>query len=259
MAIAFDAIGVGFGEGAKPASFTHVCTGSNLMLIVFAWYQATSGAEGATATYNGVSMTKLQHSDWSGAGVRTMECFYLAAPATGSHTVSVTGSVALIGASSISYTGVVQGAPEANAAISITGGAYSASVTTVASNAWIVSGAIANTGSGFTTGSNTTKRQEISGDDYATLDNNGTLTNNPGSNTLALTDSHNWRGVIISLAPLVSVSPSVSDTSVSSDSLNMGTGEILSDTSTTSDTVHIGFGWGNSSKNTSTWTNTSKP
>ncbi len=202
--ITFDAIGVGATEGASPAVWSHTVTGNNPILFVFTHYPATSAGAAATATYNGVSMTKLQHSDWSGSGARTVECFYLLSPATGAHNVSVSAT-SNVGGWSVSYDDVSQVAPEANAAIAIASNAnYSADITTIAQNAWLVSGFDSASGSSWTAGTNTTIRQQVASDMAIIADNNGVYSNNPGANTIAVNGSAGavkWLGIIVSFAP----------------------------------------------------------
>ena len=91
------------------------------------------------ATYNGVAMTlvvKFQSAGW-----RWMYLFYLAAPATGAHTLTVnwTGST-YCEINAASYTGVSQtGQPGANATNSNSGAStLTSTVTTVADNSWCV-------------------------------------------------------------------------------------------------------------------------
>lgn len=142
MAIAFDAQGGIDADVGTGHSWTHICTGSNLILIVgFRNTKAAGGEDVTGVTYNSVAMTKLYGSLLGNGGKDYDYFYYLINPATGSHTVSVNtaGSTTLYGRSA-SYTGVKQsGFPDAQAqAQSSTGTSITASVTTVADNCWLV-------------------------------------------------------------------------------------------------------------------------
>jgi len=95
-------------------SWTHTCTGSNLVLTVEANLQGTTGFSISGITYNSVALTTGAISGL-GQGVMT-HLWYLKGPTTGANTVSVTiqlpagGSVGgMTGA--ISLTGVDQTTP----------------------------------------------------------------------------------------------------------------------------------------------------
>jgi hypothetical protein len=128
------------GDGV--ASFSHTCTGSNLLLIV-AVNNPNQDITGVT--YNGVAMT--QQLAPTGAG--NLAVYSLLNPATGSNTVAATGmggssSVMIIAAS---YTGVKQTAfPDSknNDTTNLT--PRTLSTTVVASNCWLI-----NCGAGIAT------------------------------------------------------------------------------------------------------------
>lgn len=88
-AVTFDAISTAT-AGNLP-SFSHTCTGSNRLLLVEVtdWNVGPLAAYATGCTYNGVSMTVLDAYTTTPAGFRR---FYLYAPASGSNTVTVTGS-----------------------------------------------------------------------------------------------------------------------------------------------------------------------
>jgi hypothetical protein len=122
-------------------SFSHTCTGANLLLKVDVHWLGSGADRTITAiTYNGVAMTpvgaKLQWMTWE-----NLQMFYLAGPATGANLVAVTfsGAVTYSSAGGTSLTGVDQGSPlDASNSATGTGTAPSVSVTTIADNAWIV-------------------------------------------------------------------------------------------------------------------------
>lgn len=112
MAIVLDttasSITTGF-NGTITKTWTHVCTGSNLLLVVTAglWQDTAGTGTISAASYNSVALTKaVQNAEVS----MDAEIWYLIAPASGSHTVSVTvtGDTDAIKLASSSFTGVVQ-------------------------------------------------------------------------------------------------------------------------------------------------------
>lgn len=133
MSIALDTVTT---PAQGTTSFSHTCTGSNLVLIV----SVTSDNANVTAvTYNGVSMTLGTSATGGSSSVNTY-LYYLLNPATGSHTVSVSGGSGGPGCISASYTGVKQtGFPDAsNHQITASSPSSSTSLTVVANGCWIV-------------------------------------------------------------------------------------------------------------------------
>jgi hypothetical protein len=138
MAAALDTsaqgVATGFAVGPRTVTYSHTCTGSNLILVVWvAIWQDTAGTGSVTAiTYNGVSLTNAIPSNRSTS--MASEMWYLIAPATGANTLSVTvtGATDGIRVASASFTGVLQVSPlgvtatnpstAGNPAISITSG-----------------------------------------------------------------------------------------------------------------------------------------
>lgn len=147
MAIAFDAASTGVVTGFNGApgttNITHVCTGSNLVLVLWvAVFQDTAPTGTVSAaTYNGVSLTKVIPSFNSVAVAGEM--WILAAPASGSHTlaVTVTGAVDGIRFEAASFTGVLQVSP-LGATNTSTGssGSPAVSITSATANSVLVSG-----------------------------------------------------------------------------------------------------------------------
>ena len=111
MAVAFDAVGPGATGATGPTSpltFTHVCGASATHLLVGAtWDGATDTGATMSATYNTVAMTSLGVWHTGGGTAGFLQVWYLASPATGSHSVQVTAtnSPAGINAGSVSFTG----------------------------------------------------------------------------------------------------------------------------------------------------------
>lgn len=143
MAIAFDAASSVLNQSDITSPYTmswsHTCTGSNLVLVVAA-HMSDPGDTIAGVTYNGVALTKIVEQ--ANAGASLISLWYLVNPDTGANTITVTcdNSFSTCNGTAISLTGVAQtgtvensGSTEADTANNI-----ATSVTTVAANAWIV-------------------------------------------------------------------------------------------------------------------------
>jgi len=94
------------------STFTHVNTGSNLALIVAIMMPGTDPGTW-TVTYNSVAMTLIGNTTFQNnvpVDVARLYLFGLAAPASGSNTVSVTSSLGTLNTdlSAISFTGADQ-------------------------------------------------------------------------------------------------------------------------------------------------------
>jgi hypothetical protein len=114
MAIAQDAVSKNRTTSSTATlTWSHVCTGSDLTLIVFACWGDSAGSSPTVSalTYNAVSLTfgaRAQQS-FGGDNYSTVEAWYLDDPATGSNTVSITLSEtadsAWLAGYAVSYTG----------------------------------------------------------------------------------------------------------------------------------------------------------
>jgi hypothetical protein len=143
MAIAFDTSSYGKNTNTSPITFSHTCTGSNLILFVGVTMRAPSGTPTCSGvTYNGVSMTSLGAVDSSGT-IRVY-LFYLINPATGANDVSASFSGlqadtdCVVGASS--FSGVTQTDPiNVSGSANNSGGTSSITkaLTTTVDNCWI--------------------------------------------------------------------------------------------------------------------------
>lgn len=114
MASTFDAIGpssAGHDGGTpSPNTWSHVVTGTNNTLIVFASLDNVALSIPVTCTFGGTSMTEIGRLESGniGAGVGFAIAFKLLSVAAGSNTVSLawtTGSSILVTAGSLSATG----------------------------------------------------------------------------------------------------------------------------------------------------------
>ncbi|NOS67921.1 MAG: hypothetical protein HOO67_06210 [Candidatus Peribacteraceae bacterium] len=144
MAIALDVSDTGNVAAASSLTFSHTCTGSNLMLIVGAHAEDATTADRVvnSVTYAAVGMTKIDEQSVN--GTNTSSQWYLFGPATGANNVVITwaGTVAAGIGVATSLTGVAQQAPEAFAKNSGTGSSpITVTVTTVTVDAWVVDSA----------------------------------------------------------------------------------------------------------------------
>ncbi len=150
FAIAFDATSVGVTTGTTPLTFSHTCTGSNLMLSVGVGLRASTSPVINTPTYNSVSMSLVGSQQLN--NVIKVALYFQTGPTTGSNTVSCgfSGGGQDCNAAAVSYSGVNQsGQPDASNGS--TGAANATvTVTTVADQCWVVAlcGSAASTISG---------------------------------------------------------------------------------------------------------------
>lgn len=115
MAIAYDTATTSTGSSVNSLSFSHTCTGSDLLLLVAVTMRRINSATVDDVTYNGVSMTLVTTAT---SGSRYAELWRLAGPATGSNTVAVSLSTTEqeVSAGVMSFTGVDQTTPVGTAA-----------------------------------------------------------------------------------------------------------------------------------------------
>lgn len=140
-------------------TFSHTCTGSNLVLVVGVGTSVAGGAIPSGVTYNGVALTFIDNSANGNPNTNT-SLWYLVAPATGTHDVVVTTAVnAAMSAGATSLTGVDQTSP-----LGITGKENATNrypslvIATGTDNSWIVDVLSADGYVPTTTGTNQTAR-----------------------------------------------------------------------------------------------------
>ncbi len=201
MAIAFDATSKASGSGTS-LSWSHTCTGSDLILFVSLTWSST---DTPTVTYDGVSMTGIT----SYSTTYTTAVYYLIAPPTGSHTISITftNSETSIAGVASSYTSVNQTSPISNSASAEN--VVSVNVTATLEGSWLlgIGGASLSGGQSWTAGTGfTIRNQQISGSYAVALeDSNGIVST--GSETITINPSIGGGsfftlGVVFAPAPL---------------------------------------------------------
>jgi hypothetical protein len=126
--------------GTTAQEWSHTVTSNtNGILLVSVGYTGSSTTV-SSVTYNGVTMTATA-TRYAVTSSYFIEQYYLLAPATGTHTISVTynNTTRYASGGAVSLTGVMQSAPEV---VTTTNGASFGSVggniTTLTSGAWIV-------------------------------------------------------------------------------------------------------------------------
>lgn len=210
MAIAFDtSVSSGAATSTSPLTFSHTCTGSNLILFVGTLGPVSSTDDITSMTYNGAAMTKV--TSIQAPSDRLNGLWYLIAPATGAHNIIITFTGTFMQGMSASYTGVRQSVqPEAfNATSTASNTALSASVTTLSNNAWLAGSFSEAQNSTFSNGSNTTIRQSLAAAGHAIADSNAAQTPQ-GSYSLGFSNSGPsgaLSAIVASMAPLGAALP----------------------------------------------------
>lgn len=209
MSIAFDAAGHGDDSGfVSTISWTHVCTGSNRILVASVSNNlGVAYSSSDTMTYNGTSMTYVRAQNGSNVCIIT---FYILNPATGSHTITFTynpGTNHRKSGASASYTGAKQsGQPDSSSGgTAASAASLTLSTTIVADNSWVV-GSWAN-GNAMSAGTNTTERDEGSGagntSNTSIGDTNAAQTPAGSKSVQETSAGGEWAGNVLSIQPLV--------------------------------------------------------
>lgn len=165
--------------GVGSQSWSHTCTGSNLILYVGVWNQNASSSTVTNVTYNGVAMTRVGAIPYfTGAGCTYL--YRLVAPATGTNTIAVTVSGNFTVACGASYTGASQtGQPDAGPDTQNGGGSAASLTSTIVTshnNSWMIA-AFGTEGSAPTAGTGATKRiQNASNTALGLYDTNAAIT-----------------------------------------------------------------------------------
>lgn len=201
MAIARDASSSAVNASASSLTFSHTCTGSNLLLLVGVGANST---DTSGVTYNGVAMTQIATDVTGTAGYASL--WGLLAPSTGANNIVVTQTTTTyMSACAVSYTGVVQsGLPSITGTDSAT--PLSISLTTTVDNSWlVVFGKNDASVDGFSNGTNGTIVVTPNGNITSFADSNAAKSP-AGSYTTAMTSSSNVVGVACAIAPAADIS-----------------------------------------------------
>lgn len=164
MAIAFDAASSGQSESGSSLTFSHTCTGSNLLLLVGVASNSTNGTDVSGVTYNGVAMTLI---GTKASADNETYLFRLVAPAAGANNVVVSFTEdRIIRAGAVSVTGVNQATPiGATGNASGSGTDITVDVTTDTANSWILDAIASGAGAAhtLTVGAGQTSRWDLNG------------------------------------------------------------------------------------------------
>lgn len=216
MAIAYDAEYGSFTNSSSGSlTYSHTCTGSDLVLYVMA--ATASGVTVTGITYNGVSMTLVDSYTGIGLATDNVYLYILVGPSTGANNIviSASGSGSLIYAGSSSYTGAAQSGQPVHTAKNSTASATSLTTTVDTSsapstdNCWVIGGYLMDGNFTASAGANTTLRTTaVTKDWVGMMDSNAAVTP-PGSRSLIFNSSSAsvMRGIITSLAPFTAAGP----------------------------------------------------
>src|SRR3990167_3818009 len=139
MALALDTgTNGGNNGGGTSHTYSHTCTGSDLILFVGVGTNSSSDLISGV-TYNTVAMILVDKQQ--GTSTNYSYLYYLITPATGAHDVVVSASsTCTIYSGAVSYTGAKQsGQPDSTNKGTETGATFTLSTTVVASNCWLIS------------------------------------------------------------------------------------------------------------------------
>jgi len=211
FAIAFDATAASTSPGSltSPITWTHTCTGSNLILFL-----GSGGDNGhvTAASYNSVGATSVG-AETDSASNSEATLYRLFAPATGANTASMTHGASLY-ACATSYSGVSQSALDSNAQghTTVDATSYAKATTVVAANCWLVASASDENDTGCGTQSMSVGTLRASSGNVRNNgsnqfgmimgDSNGTVGTGSQSLTVNSTTSNHWTTIVASIAPV---------------------------------------------------------
>lgn len=201
MAISFDASTGPASTTGTSLTFSHTCTGSNLILFVACMNDSVTDTISGV-TYNSVAMTLVTNVQVP-VDLRYVYLFYLVNPSTGANDVVVSSTTSeFMRATAASYAGAAQSTPidASNTETGIGETSHAFDVTTVTDNCWTIISVRADGGS-ISAGSGTTLRG--TGTFHNLLDSNAAITP-AGATTLNVNfGSSNNGGVIAAFKPFV--------------------------------------------------------
>jgi hypothetical protein len=196
-----DATSAGAGSSTTTLTIAHTCTGSDRLLVVGA-IDDGGASNIATAAFNGVAMTLVASTQQSGS--EYVYLFYLKNPASGTHNIVITTSVASNpAASNASYTGALQtGGTDATATVTAgTRSSTTGTVTTVLNNCWLIM--VGRAGTNMSAGASTTRRESTYAAGPGIFDSNGAITPAGSASLIFTNSSATTSAIIASFAPVV--------------------------------------------------------
>lgn len=255
--IALDAHTNGGTAVATSITFSHTVTGS--FPILFVGIYVSSASDLVTGiTYNAVAMTRIPSGFIAiPSTAEAIYLYYLVGPTTGANNVvaTISGGAQTLFANATSYTGARQATTQIDASDNGTSSASTTvtkSITTTINDDWLVGVGRGNAGSA-TAGANTTLR----GANIAQMcDSNGvrafganslTLTYPSGGNAIIVAAFKDLLEVLETMTPVDLYTVTTASSPIS-----------VAETMTPVDTSGVEYGFGNRTKNSSTWTNRTK-
>lgn len=211
MAIAFDANTTVQTAVSATLTYSHTCTGSNLILFALVWTGGGSNTTGVT--YNGVAMTII--STKAAAGATEMTLWQLVNPATGANNVVVSNNGAGAARStsySSSYTGAAQTAPIDLAGVAgpTTTTSYSQSLISTVDNDWAIWMGYTQDVATETAGANTVIRYQDKTVIGSYLADTGTAQTPAGTVTMNITSaSQTFESIMACFKPFTAATGSI--------------------------------------------------
>lgn len=200
MAIARDTFTNGAFASGTSRTYSHTCTGTDLILFVHVFINTTADRI-SSVTYAGTPMTLL-HKFSPGAS-RYLYLFALTNPATGANNVVVSASASTaIGSNAFSYTGVEQTSqPEVTRTQSSSADPDTFTITTLTDNSWVALVTLGNNADPTaSTGSNFYGQNSVYGD-ADVFDSGNIATAGSVSMTLDYPGSFPHGGIQVAIAP----------------------------------------------------------
>lgn len=203
MTISHDANSSTQGGSVSSRSWSHTNNG-NALVVGIGLGHPSGGAGVSTVTYNGISLTKINHRAVS--QIRT-ELWYILNPASGTNTIIATfNSTNIAACGGTSLSGVL--ALDANNIASANSTAPAVVVTTIADNCWVVDALTVEFASTITVGSGQTQRwlENVSTAMRGRGSTEGAIT--PAGNVTmdwTLSPANDWAMVAASFKPAIDI------------------------------------------------------
>lgn len=203
MAISFDAASGAQGVFVNTISWSHTCTGGDLILFVDMSYSLVPGMAVTSATYNGVAMTVLGSTITAPGGVKSVK-YYLPNPATGAHNIVLNTDNAgdILDCNATSYANCdTSTAPGLIASNIASATPTTTTGTTTVNNAWTI---LLGNG-GQTAGAGATQRGSSHAQNGNIYDSNGPISP-VGSTSMTTSDVANHAWEMYEFGPSLGVS-----------------------------------------------------
>jgi hypothetical protein len=199
LAIAFDATTKSAEANNTGATWTHTCTGSNLLALMGATLESTTADQFTAASYNAIAMNVANKT---ASSTRYGKFWYLNAPSTGAHNFSYTNTSQYNQGVAVSYSGVAQSGVDNTAIFSGNSNSVSLSITPLASGNTCWAAAILFTDAGTSFGVNTGTVRQAGSAPIVLVDSNSTISSSGYTQVLSWTSAGHYGAVMASFAPV---------------------------------------------------------